>query len=679
MLRTQRDIQFCWQRVECSQTMGTTDENGQRVASDQPDAPANGAENIKPRSPGTWPWLLILMLLAFWLTSGRLNQGRGAIPYSEFKQLLRDQHVKELVLATDLVRGTRLAESDQVEFGADAWIPFVAVRPEDPGLIEALEQAGVEYSAEPPASGGDTLLLWSVLLVGGLLFSLWLLRTAVGRQGAGLMGFAKSRARLAPEMSLEVRFDDVAGCDEAKADLREMVEFLRNPSRFRAVGARIPKGVLLLGPPGTGKTLLARAIAGEAGVPFFSINGSDFVEMFVGVGAARVRDLFSQAKGKAPCIVFIDEIDAVGRQRGVSMGVVNDEREQTLNQLLSEMDGFEENSGVIILAATNRPEILDRALLRPGRFDRQIVLDAPDLAGRLGILRVHARSKPLAGDVDLEKIAHATAGMSGADLANALNEAALAAARDRRLEITHADVEAAIERVMAGPERRSRRLGPDEKRRVALHEAGHAIVADRLPHADPVQKISIVPRGRVALGYTLQVPEHEQFLHTRSELLDRLTVLLGGRAAEDLMLADVSTGAQDDLEVATAMARQMVCVLGMSERVGLPRCARSTDTMATGDQGGWLRDCSETTAREVDEEVRELLGAAFERARLLLEGDRANLERVARALLERETLDHEAFQALLVSRPVDRRSALAAPAVERRSDARSQPRTDHPT
>ncbi|HEX5053887.1 MAG TPA: ATP-dependent zinc metalloprotease FtsH [Planctomycetota bacterium] len=626
---------------------------------------------------GLWPWLLLLLLMATWIGPNPFQAGE-TIPYSEFKHQLAEKHVKQVVLDNERVRGLQLVTAKPAPSAVPApeahaakeptvaekepekdpekeakepqWKPFVAVRPEDPGLIDALERAGVEYSVERSSAGMASLLMWFVPGVLALVFMLWLLRSAARREGAGVLGFGKSRARLVPETSIGVTFDDVAGCDEAKADLREMVEFLRDPTRFRAVGARIPKGVLLVGPPGTGKTLLARAIAGEAGVPFFSLNGSDFVEMFVGVGAARVRDLFVQAKGKAPCIVFIDEIDAVGRQRGVSMGVVNDEREQTLNQLLSEMDGFEENSGVIVLAATNRPEVLDRALLRPGRFDRQIVLDAPDRQGRLGILRVHARGKPVAADVDLQRIAQATPGMSGADLANALNEAALTTARERRREITQADLEAAIERVLAGPERRSRRLGPDEKRRVAVHEAGHAIVAAHVPHADPVQKISIVPRGRAALGYTMQIPQQEQFLRTRAELDDRLAVLLGGRAAEQLVLADVSTGGQDDLEVATALARQMVCVLGMSDRVGLQRCAQPNDSPLAVHPGGWLRDCSEATAREVDEEVRRLLDEALARARSVLGEHRDTLERVAGALLERESLDHEAFEGLLAQR-----------------------------
>jgi cell division protease FtsH len=443
-----------------------------------------------------------------------------------------------------------------------------------------------------------------------------------------------------------VTFTDVAGCDEAKRELGQMVEFLKNPSRFTALGGRIPKGVLLLGPPGTGKTLLARAIAGEAGVPFFSLSGSDFVEMFVGVGAARVRDLFEQAKSRAPCIVFVDEVDAIGRQRGVSMGVVNDEREQTLNQLLAEMDGFENNAGVILLAATNRPEILDKALLRPGRFDRQVVLDAPDLVGREAILRVHVRGKPLAKDVDLKGVARVTPGMAGADLANVVNEAALLAADRHRASIAQQDLLEAVERVVAGPERRSRRLEPDEKRRVAYHESGHALVAARVEHPEPVQKVTIVPRGRAALGYTMQLPEQEHYLRTREELLDRLTVLMGGRAAEELVFGDVSTGAEDDLRAATDLTRRMVCTLGMSERIGLAHCARQAEGVYLGGEGPLVRDCSEQTLREIDQEVRSILETAREHAGALLEAERELLECIAAELLEKETLDRAGFERL---------------------------------
>jgi cell division protease FtsH len=444
-----------------------------------------------------------------------------------------------------------------------------------------------------------------------------------------------------------VDFSDVEGCGEAKAELVEVVDYLKSPERYRALGAKIPKGVLLLGPPGTGKTLLARAVAGEAGVPFYSISGSDFVEMFVGVGAARVRDLFAQAKAQAPCIVFIDEIDAIGRQRGVQMGMVNDEREQTLNQLLVELDGFDANSGVIVLAATNRPEVLDRALLRPGRFDRQVLVDAPDRDGREAILRLHVTNKPLACGVDLARVARATPGFSGADLANVANEAALIAARERSSEIAQRHLEEAVEKVLAGPERRSRRLTEADRRRVAFHEVGHALVAARCEGADPVHKISIVPRGRGALGYTMQLPDEDRFLLSRAALGSRIRTLLGGRAAEELVLGDVSTGAQDDLARATALARQMVTVYGMGESVGLASCAQPANGAFVAAPGGFVRDCSEATAREIDLEVKALLEREYAEARRILAAERDALERIAAELLRHESLDGARFGELL--------------------------------
>jgi cell division protease FtsH len=591
------------------------------------------------------PWFVLLLCVSLlvWFDRPGLSQP-VTLRYDEFKQCLARGQLKEIVVEEQWIRGSYLPTPPAGSSAAP--VPFQTIRVQDAELVKELDAAKVPYSGVPADTFARQLLGW-LLPLGFLFFAFLMLRGALGGARTQLLGFGKSRASLVPEVGTGVRFDDVAGCDEAKYELRQMVEFLRNPGRFTALGARIPKGILLLGPPGTGKTLLARAVAGEAGVPFFSISGSEFVEMFVGVGAARVRDLFVQAKSKAPCIVFIDEIDAVGRQRGIHMGVVNDEREQTLNQLLSEMDGFEANSGVILLAATNRPEVLDRALLRPGRFDRQVVLDAPDLAGREAILRVHARGKPLAPDVDLALVARTTPGMSGADLANALNEAALGAAQLGHERIEQRDIEQAIEKVMAGPERRSRRLGSAEKQRIATHESGHALLAWFSKHADPVRKISIVPRGRAALGYTLQVPAEEQFLKTREQLEDRIRVLLGGRAAEELVLGDVSTGAQDDLQSATALARLMIGVFGMNERVGLPTCAQQVEGRFLAGEGSLQRDCSEATAREMDEETRSLLQRAHGEARATLEAHRTELDRVARALLERETLDGEGFEALM--------------------------------
>ena len=450
---------------------------------------------------------------------------------------------------------------------------FRTVRVDDPDLVNDLEKAGVQFSGVRP--GFMSEFLWAWVLPIGFMFLLWqFMSKRMQGLGQSVMSFGSSGAKLVAEQETKVSFSDVAGCEEAKYELEEVVSFLKHPERYQSLGAKIPKGVLLVGPPGTGKTLLARAVAGEAGVPFFSISGSEFVQMFVGVGAARVRDLFRQAKGHAPCIVFIDELDAVGRQRGVHIGAVNDEREQTLNQLLVGLDGFDANIGVVVLAATNRPDVLDRALLRPGRFDRQIVVDAPDLEGRDAILKLHARGKPLAPDVDLHKIAQETPGFSGADLANVINEAALLTARHDGKTIGQKDLEEAVEKVVAGPERKSRRMSPEDKRRVAFHEVGHALVAAYSKHADVVHKISIIPRGRAALGYTLQLPEGDQYLMSQAELTDKIKGMLGGRAAEEVVFNEITTGAENDLEHATALARSMVCLYGMGKSVGLLHCGQ---------------------------------------------------------------------------------------------------------
>lgn len=527
---------------------------------------------------------------------------------------------------------------------------FRTVRVEDPQLIEALQAAGVRYTGVRP--GFLTSLLTAWILPLGIMLLLWIfLARRLGAAGQAMMSVGRSRARLISEKSTGVTFADVAGCDEAKYELQEVVDFLKHPDRYTALGAKIPRGVLLLGPPGTGKTLIAKAVAGEAQTPFFSLSGSEFVELFVGVGASRVRDLFDQAKAQAPCIVFIDELDAIGRERGVHLGVVNDEREQTLNQLLVELDGFDPNAGVILLAATNRPEVLDRALLRPGRFDRQIILDAPDLNGREAILKVHARNKPMADDVELRHIAQTTPGFSGADLANTLNEAALLAARRNATRITQQDIEAAVEKVVAGPERRSRRLNDAQRRRVAYHEVGHALVGTYCQHADPIQKISIVPRGHAALGYTLQLPTDDQLLLTRTELLDRLKGLLGGRAAEECVFQDVSTGAENDLERATTLARQMVCLYGMDDQVGLMHCARREGIFLQPQDTGLQVDCSPRTAEMIDQQVRKLLDAASAAARQILQEHRAQLEHVTQELLKCETLDGPTFRRLLTEAP----------------------------
>ena len=487
---------------------------------------------------------LAVLAASFW-QSAVGDFARRSIPYSDFKAHLARGEVERCLVKDDVIEGriAPKAEPDAVvdtytivdaeaasEAASDESFEFKTVRVDDPELIAELAAAGVEFAGSRPGPFTNFLLVWMIPL--GLLMFFWfVIMRGGGAASQTAMSFGKSRAKLVADREVGVTFADVAGCDEAKNELQEIVEFLRDPDRFKALGARIPRGVLVVGPPGTGKTLIARAVAGEAGVPFFSLSGSDFVEMFVGVGAARVRDLFQQATALAPCIVFIDELDAVGRRRGVHVSNINDERENTLNQLLVEMDGFDPNVGVILLAATNRPDVLDPALLRPGRFDRQVVLDSPDAVGREAILRVHVQGKPLAADVDLGVAARSTPGFSGADLANAVNEAALLAARKGEHQISQASLEEAIEKVVAGPERSSRRLGEREKRRVAYHEVGHAIVAAHCKHADPVHKISIVPRGRAALGYTLQLPTGDRNLLTRSEIFDRLKGLLGGRAA----------------------------------------------------------------------------------------------------------------------------------------------------
>lgn len=478
-----------------------------------------------------------------------------------------------------------------------------------------------------------------------LLFWLFIFNRAQGGAG-GAISFGKSRAKLA-EVVGKVTFKDVAGIDEAKEELSEIIEFLKDPKRFQKIGGKIPKGVLLLGPPGSGKTLLARAVAGEAGVPFFSISGSDFVEMFVGVGAARVRDLFEQGKKNAPCIVFIDEIDAVGRYRGAGLGGGHDEREQTLNALLVELDGFEANTGVIIIAATNRPDILDPALLRPGRFDRQIVVDRPDLNGREGILKVHTRKIILDTGVDLKILARRTSGFSGADLANLANEAALLAARRDKKTVTMEEFEEAIERVIAGPQRKSRVISDDEKKRIAYHESGHALVARHLPNTYPVHKISIIPRGYGALGYTLQLPTEDRFLATKTEILNNITVLLGGRAAEEIVFnKEISTGASNDIEKATTMAHKMVCEFGMSEKLGTLTYGKSSREIFLGKDLMREKNYSENTSQLIDKEVNKIIVESYEKAKAILIKDRKLLDKIASTLLEKEVIEGEDFETL---------------------------------
>jgi cell division protease FtsH len=634
----------------------------------------------------TWIWYAVMMLAMLWMWQQAFRQAAvHNIPYSEFKQQVANGSVVECAVREDDIVGKiqpkAATEAVAEKTGAEIEMPvaktekpatkpaqpaaktkaksekaktaepkpyvFRTERVDDPDLVRDLEKAHVKFTGVRPSFLSQFLWTWVVPIA--VIVLIWrFFAKRIGNVGQSIMSIGSSKARLVADKDTGITFNDVAGCDEAKFELQEVVTFLKHPERYRALGAQIPKGVLLVGPPGTGKTLLARAAAGEAHVPFFSISGSEFVEMFVGVGAARVRDLFQQAKTHAPCIVFIDELDAVGRQRGVHAGMVNDEREQTLNQLLVGMDGFEANVGVVVLAATNRPEVLDRALLRPGRFDRQIVVDAPDLDGRDAILKLHARGKPLAKDADLGKIAQETPGFSGADLANLINEAALLAARSNAKEITQLELQEAVEKVVAGPERKSRRLSEEDKRRVAYHEVGHALVAAYSEHADVLHKISIVPRGRAALGYTLQLPADDQYLRSRSELIDKITGLLGGRAAEEVVFAEISTGAENDFEHATIIARQMVAVFGMGEKVGLVHWGMPPNQFLPWLGNGALqRDCSEATAREIDEEMKKIMDKAYKKAKGILKEHRDQLDLVASELLKRETMDAATFKQLL--------------------------------
>lgn len=589
---------------------------------------------------GPWVWIVLAVLgvlLAFQYLAP--NGGYDEITTSKMRQEILSGNVKKITF----VEGDQQmkAELDDGKKVVATW-----VQGQQEGLIEAVDQriddgkieASNSENPQPSLIGSllATLLPFALII---LLF-LFLMNQVQGGGGRGIMQFSKSRAKLITKDMPKTTFADVAGCEEAIEELGEIKEFLQDPAKFQAVGAKIPKGVLLYGQPGTGKTLLARAVAGEAGVPFYSISGSDFVEMFVGVGASRVRDLFEQAKENAPAIVFIDEIDAVGRHRGAGMGGGHDEREQTLNQLLVEMDGFDVRGGVILIAATNRPDVLDPALLRPGRFDRQIQVDAPDLNGREQILKVHARGKPMAADVDLTSVARRTPGFTGADLANVLNEAALLTARSNQKLITNESLDEAIDRVIAGPQRRTRLMGEKEKLITAYHEGGHALVAAALPGTDPVHKITILPRGR-ALGYTMVLPDQDKYSQTRSEMLDKLAYMLGGRAAEEMIFHDPTTGAGNDIEKATALARAMVTQYGMTERLGAIKLGDSNSEPFLGRDLGHSRNYSEEVAAAVDEETKKLLAGAHQEAFDILEENRDVLDALVLELLDKETLDKD--------------------------------------
>ena len=604
---------------------------------------------------------------------GEKNSKPADISYTSFMQHVQQDEIKQVTIVDNVISG-KLKDGKE----------FSTVAPNDSKLVEKLEAKKVDIKAELPPQPPWWMSILSSILPMLIIVGLWFMLMNQGGAGGGkVMNFGKSRARRYDEEKLKITFKDVAGAEEAKQELEEVVEFLKHPQKYNDLGAKIPKGVLRYGPPGTGKTLLAKAVAGEAGVPFFSISGSDFVEMFVGVGASRVRDLFDQAKKSAPCIVFIDEIDAVGRQRGAGLGGGHDEREQTLNQLLVEMDGFSANEGIIMIAATNRPDILDPALLRPGRFDRQIVVDRPDIKGRTEILKVHVKGKPIGQDVNLDVIAQRTPGFTGADLSNLVNEAALLTARKDKKAINMPEMEEAAERVIMGPERKSRVISDKEKRLTAYHEGGHTIVGMLLEHTDPVHKVTIIPRGRAG-GYTLSLPKEDKYYATRSEMLDELKVLLGGRVAEALVLKEISSGASNDLQRATQLARQMICEYGMSENIGPVTFGHRQDQVFLGRDIARDKDYSEEVAAEIDKEVRSFMEDAYAATEKLLSDNIDKLHVIAKALMEKETLEEEEINQLvkyghiltaeeklqLVQQSVVDEEATAAPVAE--ADAKAE-------
>jgi cell division protease FtsH len=603
---------------------------------------------LTPQRPAFSIWyvlgfLLLLAVAQAWF----LGTGGQSLPYSEFKALVRANQVAEVTVGAQTIAGKLKAPRGEGRQRTDA---FLTTRIDDPKLVEDLEAHQVKYTGEVVSRWLPEVLGWVIPLL--LLVALWsfFFRRIGGAEG-GVMSFARSRAKIYADDDVKVSFGDVAGVDEAEDELREIVEFLKNPKKYTTLGGRIPKGVLLVGPPGTGKTLLARAVAGEAKVPFFSLSGSEFVEMFVGVGAARVRDLFAQAEAKSPCIVFIDELDALGKARVQSPMGSHEEREQTLNQLLAEMDGFDPRKAVIIMAATNRPEVLDPALLRPGRFDRQVLVDKPDINGREAVLKIHVRSVKVSPDVDLRIVASRTVGFAGADLANLVNEAALLAARKDKTAVDMRDFDEAIDRLVAGLEKK-RVMNESERRTVAYHESGHAIVASVLPGIDPVHKISIVQRGFGALGYTMNLPLEDRYLRTRTDLAHQIAVLLGGRSAEEIALGEISTGAQNDLQRASDIARAMVTEWGMSDVVGAVTYAGDTRPrfleLGLGPERGVY---AEQTAQLIDAEVKRIVSEAHELARRILRERRAHLETVTARLLEREVMEGEELRAILAGPP----------------------------
>jgi cell division protease FtsH len=604
-----------------------------------PRDPQKKKDGLPPKTHFSIWYFLIAFLLITYLQQYFFSPKLETIPYSQFKQFVAEGTVGKLTIGPENITGT-LKEKEK-----KAGQQFTTIRVDDPNLVKDLDEHKVDYSGHYESRFLSSILSW--ILPIAIMLLIWRYAMKKMGPGMGVMSFAKSKAKLFAENETKVTFADVAGIDEAKGELQEVVEFLRSPEKFQKLGGRIPKGVLLVGAPGTGKTLLAKAVAGEAKVPFFSISGSEFVEMFVGVGASRVRDLFSQAGGQAPCIIFIDELDALGKARGMNVFGGNDEREQTLNQLLVEMDGFESNKGVIIMAATNRPEILDPALLRPGRFDRQVVIDRPDINGREAILKIHSQHVLLGPDVDLRKIASLTPGFVGADLANLINEAALLAGRKDKETVDSAEFDEAIDRVIGGLEKKNRVMNPKEKEIVAFHESGHAIVAESVKYADPVHKISIIPRGIGALGYTQQRPTEDRYLMTRPELLDRLAVLLGGRVAEELVFGEISTGAQNDLQRATDIARSMVAEYGMSDLLGPVTYERPRQAMFLPESYSSGKTYSETRATQIDEEISSVMEKAQERVRKILSERRKVLDDLAHLLSQKEMVQGEELRKML--------------------------------
>lgn len=607
-------------------------------------------------------------------SKGGLPFGGSQVVKYESNELI--EKVKNKLIASiefdgNVVTGkTQSGENYRTEY-------FSSESPAAKPLIDAANEANVPIKGNGPGTGTTAasifIMILPILIVVGLLY--FIMMRAAQASGNQAMNFGKSKARRVGDSGTKITFDDVAGIDEAKQELFEVVDFLKNTKKYAALGAKIPKGILLTGPPGVGKTHLARAIAGEAGVPFFHISGSDFVEMFVGVGAARVRDLFETAKAHRPSLIFVDEIDAVGRQRGAGLGGGHDEREQTLNQLLVEMDGFDPNSGVILIAATNRPDVLDPALLRPGRFDRQIVVDAPDQKGRESILQIHSKGKPLAADVNLDKLSRRTPGFTGADLANTLNEGALLAARNNKSKIGMVELEEALDRVIAGPQRKSRIMDKDERDVIAYHEAGHAVIGELLDHCDPVHKVTILPRG-MSLGSTWSLPENDKYLISKEELVDDITALLGGRVAEELVFGRVWTGASNDLQRVTAIARAMVTKYGMSEKLGTLAIGRSKDNPFLGRDYHEERDYSEEVAKMIDEEVRAIVDRCHQRAIEMLTTNRKQLDDVVTALKERETIDREEFLAVMAGKqlaPIETDNLQSKPETTVDSETASQP------